>query len=580
MLLGRDPDGAPIELSIDRLISSNLAVLANPGAGKSRTIRRVLEIAAGRAQRIALDVEDEFYTLREASPNLIIAGGDNGDCPAEVANAAQLARFILEAGVDAVIQLNDLGLDGQQEFIAEFLEAMTSAPKALWHPALVVLDEAHRLAPESGYSAARDAIVGFLTKGRKRGYTAILAAPRNALISKNVTGAVNNWLLGRVGQSTDRAVAADALGFPRNSAEARGLIGLPEGHFWGFGPAIAPVPVLIKIEPSSTTHLRPGHRDVPTPPAPEEIRAMMERMRVESTPETASDEGAKINTDPAELAAVKEQRNDLRRQLQEAHGRINYLERRLQVEQQGYRERSDGIRKIVQQALEDLSHRDFDVPAPHRPQPNDDDIDRSLDADEMERRSRGSQPTIQTGTGTHGERQPAQPKRESRDKPGETGTITTGARRMLAVLARGIPLTWEQTAMLARLKARGGNFNTARKGLRDGALITEEAGILRITEIGKEFFGTQVFEVAPATAREVVDMWRPALPGTAGRMLDYLFCHSTNWVPKSGVAAELNIQPRGGNWNTIVKALRDSGLIEVDGQQMRTSPNLWKMAVR
>lgn len=275
MTFGLSLAGEPVDLDVETLIGSHLAIMANSGAGKSRTIRKLLELAAGHAQRIVLDVEDEFYTLREASPELVIAGGDNGDCPATVKNAADLARFLLETGVDAVVQINDLGLDGQRDFIAVFLDAMIGAPKNLWHPALVVLDETHRYAPQDGNATSLPAVVSLMAQGRKRGFTGVVATQRLAKINKDATGDINNWLMGRVGQATDRRVVADALGFRATGVEAQDLQKLPAGRFWGFGPAISPVPVLIHVGDVATTHLRSGQRNVPTPPAPDAIREMM-----------------------------------------------------------------------------------------------------------------------------------------------------------------------------------------------------------------------------------------------------------------------------------------------------------------
>ena len=71
------------EIDFDALIGSHLCIQANSGGGKSRTIRKIMEIAAGAAQRIVVDVEDEFHTLREASPRMVIAGGPAGRLPGD-----------------------------------------------------------------------------------------------------------------------------------------------------------------------------------------------------------------------------------------------------------------------------------------------------------------------------------------------------------------------------------------------------------------------------------------------------------------------------------------------------------------
>lgn len=316
-VLGTTDTHLPIELDVEALISTNLCIQGNAGAGKSRTIRKINELAEGKAQRIVLDVEDEFHTLREASPRMVIAGPD-GDCPANLANAAALAPFLLESGLDAIIQINTLGLEGRREFIALFLTALIALPRNLWHALLVTLDETHRYAPQAGKVASSDAVAALVSEGRKRGYTAVYATQRIAKIDKDATGDVNNWLMGRAGQSTDRERCADELGMRKTSPEIRTMGRLAPGHFWGIGPAIAPEPVLFKVGNVKTTHLRSGQRPVPVPPGASELRAMMAKLHVEPPPPTAAElasnktsgAGEKVSTaprpaDPAEIFAAE-----------------------------------------------------------------------------------------------------------------------------------------------------------------------------------------------------------------------------------------------------------------------------------
>ena len=98
LILGKFEDnGEAVALDLEALIGTHLCIQANSGGGKSGTIRRLLEITHGKLQHIVLDVEDEFYTLREKF-EYMIAGGDNGDCAATVSNADKLALMILETG--------------------------------------------------------------------------------------------------------------------------------------------------------------------------------------------------------------------------------------------------------------------------------------------------------------------------------------------------------------------------------------------------------------------------------------------------------------------------------------------------
>ena len=76
-LLGSTSNG-DVAIDLDRLVGGHAAIIANSGGGKSGLLRRLLEQTHGSIQHIILDVEDEFYTLRERY-DYVIAGGDDGE---------------------------------------------------------------------------------------------------------------------------------------------------------------------------------------------------------------------------------------------------------------------------------------------------------------------------------------------------------------------------------------------------------------------------------------------------------------------------------------------------------------------
>ncbi len=276
--LGVTSAGAALVVDLDKLVGTHACVVANSGGGKSGLIRRLLETTHGRIQHIVLDVEDEFYTLRQRF-DYVIAGGEGGDAPAAPANAAQLAQATLEHGFSLIAQLNDLGADGAPEFVGAFLGALMAAPRDLWRPVLVVIDETQRFAPRQGDTAASGAVKDLLARGRKRGFTGVLASQSLPEIDPRVRGLTNNWLLGRAGTSLDRKTVAAELGFAPSSAGARALGGL-QRQFWGYGPAISPEPVLIHVAEVETAMPRPGQAKVPTPPPAGALKGILAGLAV------------------------------------------------------------------------------------------------------------------------------------------------------------------------------------------------------------------------------------------------------------------------------------------------------------
>jgi len=205
---------APCDL--ESLIETRLLVNANSGGGKSWLLRRILEQTHGHVQQLVLDPEGEFATLREKY-DYVLAAKQGGDTAAEPRAAALLAERLLELGVSAICDLYELKHADRIRFVRAFLEALVNAPKKLWHPVLVVLDEAHVFAPESGRTKggteSTSAVIDLATRGRKRGFCLVLATQRLAKLNKDAAAECNNVLIGRTGLDVDAKRAADLLGF-------------------------------------------------------------------------------------------------------------------------------------------------------------------------------------------------------------------------------------------------------------------------------------------------------------------------------------------------------------------------------
>jgi hypothetical protein len=278
MLIGYDPDHRAVKIDLDRLIVTKMLVQANSGAGKSWTLRRLLEQTHGKVQQIVIDVEDEFYTLREKY-DYVLAGRQGGDCPADVRSAALLARRLLELGVSAIVGIYELKARDRVQFVKLFLESLISSPRELWHPCLVVLDEAQTFAPEKGEGEtdSTEAVVDFMSKCRKRAFCGILATQRISKLSKSAAAECNNKLIGRSALDTDMKRAARELGFAGREQEL-GLRELNDGEFYAFGPAISRTVTLVKVGPVETTHPKAGQQAAPPPPPKEKVRKVLSQL--------------------------------------------------------------------------------------------------------------------------------------------------------------------------------------------------------------------------------------------------------------------------------------------------------------
>jgi hypothetical protein len=534
------------------LIGSRAVIQGASGAGKTYAIRRILETTHGRMQHIVFDVEDELFTLRERFDYVLI-GGDGADAPLSEDTAGELATTLLELGVSAILQLNDLGLAGQRRVIANFLSGLMKAPRSLWHPVLVTLDEAHRYAPQSAPVESSEAIVNLATAGRKRGFGALFATQRLSQLSKDVLGQCPNRIMGRVDQALDRRVAADTLGFAASSAEAQSLMQLSH-EFWVVGPAFASQPRRMRFSPAVTTHLSAGHKNVPTPPTPEKVRALLGRLnRIAAEPEPERAENKSpgprnqaFTADPEAIRQAESRGYERGRKEGEAAGRA--AASALYVTEIAH----------VAEAVERLRAVKADSPPVRVLDPFNltgapgDETPAILRSDSREDASTLAKALI-----------PDAPVRKSRAHSAVSAVHvpTAGATQLLTTAVTHWPVrfTWSQLAALNSRKARGGHFNTCKRLLIDGGFVTQRDGKIEPADAAFEKLGA-VRRKKPRTREEILDMWLAALPSPAKDILREVAARS-EVAPIEDVAGRLGLVPRGGHWNAGVSMLRINDLV-------------------
>jgi DNA helicase HerA-like ATPase len=203
IVLGK-ADGKNVSLDLDKLLSTRLLVQANSGKGKSHLLRRIAEQLFGKVQVIIIDPEGEFATLREKYGYVLV--GKGGETPADPRSAGLVAHKLLELRASAVCDLYEMKPQARHEWVKKFLDAMIDAPKSLWHPCVVIADEAHVFCPEkgAGESEASDAMIGLATRGRKRGFACIFATQRLGKLRKDAAAELLNIMVGGTFIDVDR----------------------------------------------------------------------------------------------------------------------------------------------------------------------------------------------------------------------------------------------------------------------------------------------------------------------------------------------------------------------------------------
>lgn len=254
-------------MDVDAIVRGRALYQANSGGGKSWALRQLLEETYGRVQQFVLDDEGEFSTLREKF-DYVLAAKHGADVEASPRTAKLLCRRLMETGVSAIIDLYDHEINQRRAFVRLFLSELMALPKDLRRPLIVVLDEAHKYAPEGGHSEALESVVTLASQGRKRGYALVCATQRLSKLSKDVAAELNTKFIGRTGLDLDVKRAGDELGMDK---EGRARLAMMEpGTFYVYGAAIVPAgaPRLVRTGAVKTSHPEAGAVEESAPPPP------------------------------------------------------------------------------------------------------------------------------------------------------------------------------------------------------------------------------------------------------------------------------------------------------------------------
>lgn len=317
-------DGRNLKLDVDTLLTSRLLLQANSGGGKSWLLRRLAEQLYGHVQTIIIDPEGEFYTLREKYGYVLV--GDGGETPCDVRSAAMLAERFLELKASAVCDLYEAFRSrpmDRRQWVRIFINALLDAPRSMWHPLIVIVDEAHKFCPQETPKAGnqsdreiiggcKDAMIALSTTGRKRGFCPIWATQRLAKVDKDASAEMFNRMVGMTIEDVDVDRAADLMSVSREDKQEfrQSLRNLSPGQFYAFGRAITNERKLVTVGPVFTHHPSTGMaaKHETAPPMPDDVKKFLPQLA--DLPKEAEE---KVRT----MAGLQQEIRELKKQLKQ-----------------------------------------------------------------------------------------------------------------------------------------------------------------------------------------------------------------------------------------------------------------------
>jgi len=552
-------------IDLTKLIDSRLLVQANSGGGKSWLIRRLLEQSHGKVQQIVIDLEGEFSTLREKYDYIL--AGKGGDVPAETRSAGLLAHKVLELNVSAIVDLYELKAHDRKRFVKLFLDALVNAPKKLWKPCLIILDEAHVFCPEKGSAESMEAVIDLATRGRKRGYCAVLATQRLSKLHKDAAAECNNKLIGRTGLDIDRKRASEELGFTTKEQNLS-LRDLEAGEFYAFGTAISKDVTKIKVGDVKTTHPKAGARiKVAVTPPTSKIKSVLKKLT--DLPEEARKKNQTMQEMKEELTKLRRHKCPKAGDPEQVQKKIDAsITKALAVRDREWKVNVSKAQKEINVLINKLNKI------------------ASIAAGggvEMREVVKGTiiEPTTIKVPSTETIKAPKNRATVARnvadlhiEDEGEERPIKGGAMRMLKVLVSRYPMqfTKSQLATFSKMSPRSGTFGQYLSLLRTRGMFEEEGDLIRASQEALDELDEQ--PTPPQSFDEVVEMWRGNLKGGARRMFDVLVEYAPSELTKEELGEHAGLSPNSGTFGQYLSMLRSNGLIESTASSVKISDNL------
>lgn len=214
--------GGDIQLGLENFFGESVAVLGIKGSGKTNTSAVLIEeLLAAHVPLTIVDIEDEYYGLKERFDLLIVGRSENADMDVPIGGAAALAAFSIGQGVSIILELSEHDEDDAHEFLLTYFEALFEAASKKRQPYMVVLEEAHEFIPQGIRTPLKKILNRIALRGRKRGLGTIMISQRSAKVEKDLLTQAGLVFLHTVAHPADMVVYQDILGLSKGETISR-----------------------------------------------------------------------------------------------------------------------------------------------------------------------------------------------------------------------------------------------------------------------------------------------------------------------------------------------------------------------
>lgn len=568
-----------LRLPLD-VVTQTMAILAKRRAGKSYTMRRMVEQLVTASQQVVLvDPKGDQWGIRSSADGkgaglpLVILGGERADVPLEPSAGEMVAKLVVEERVSAVIDLSLFRKHEVATFMTGFLENLyrMKAREQFRTPMMLVIDEADAVAPQKpqkGEERMLGAAEDIVRRGGQRGIGCVLVSQRSAVLNKNVLTQAQILVVLRTIAPQDLAAMKawiDVHGSEEEGAELMdSLPSLPVGDAWFWSPGWPTTKGIFKrvhVLPIETFDSgatpKPGEkRREPKTVADIDLDALKRQM-------SAAIEKAKAD-DPRELRKQLAEANRMLANQAKAIGELQARtpagkEKRVEVPVlkdaqiarveklvDRYAKLLDAVIKQHGSLAEPMQQLVSAVHAVRR---------------QAQQPAPDPRPVVQPRASYAPERTaPPPPRQPSSNGHGDASVGNSGLRRMLVALAQRNGLTRRQLGVRAGLSSRSGTFDTYLSKGRTHGWIGGTKDRIEITDAGVAALGS--YEPLPE-GQALLDHWLGELGESgAARILRALATTYPRALSRQELGEAANLSDRSGTFDTYLSRLRTLELIQ------------------
>jgi len=416
-------------------------------------------------------------------------------------------------------------------------------------------------------------VIDLATRGRKRGFCAVLATQRLSKLNKDAAAECNNKLIGRTGLDIDQRRAADELGFGKE--RWRELRELPPGTFFAFGPALTGEVQRVHVGSVSTSHPKAGARlSAPPPPPTAKVRALLPKLA--DLPAEAEERSRSLKEVQQELATTRRELTLAKRAQPAPVQTAKPVEKRVEIGvlKEGQLKRLEGAIAGMAAAREREAGRMGELLRTFQERVTASDqqlatVCKELQASLTRFHTNGHFPPPPR-LAANLQRPPAVlarpgPPIAGKSGPAPAGNLSSSQHRILNALAwlETIGKATADKTMLALMAdaspTSGGYFNNLGVLRTTGLITYPSAGTVALTEVGRE---TAEPVDVPTTSEELHRMLFAKLSGSQQKVLAEVIRQYPDAIGKDDLAEAAGQSPTSGGYFNNLGRLRSLGLID------------------